>query len=174
MLALLAAAAPAPAPPASPAPPAAPASPAQAELPAGEALRAQIAAADAELFDTLFLRCEPAHMRRIVADDLEFYHDKDGATRGADAFVADYARFCTERLKPDAWRARRELVASSLVVDPVPGVGAVEAGEHVFYERKGEGPEKLVGRARFAQLWVLTKDGWRLSRVLSFSHRPAQ
>ena len=142
-------------------------------LPPAAELRAQIAARDAELFDVLFLQCAPEKMRALVADDVEFYHDKDGVTRGADAFVADYARFCAERQKPDAWRSRRELVAASLTVDPVPGVGAIETGEHYFYERKGDGPEKRVGHARFAQLWVLTPSGWRLSRVFSYAHRAA-
>lgn len=116
----------------------------------------------------------PDRMRALIAEDFEFYHDKDGLIPGADAFVAGYAKSCTERLKPDAWRSRRELVVSSLTVDPVPGVGAIETGEHYFYERKGDGPEKRVGHARFAQLWTLTPTGWRLSRVFSYAHGPAQ
>lgn len=164
-LAVLAAAAqPAPAPAT---PPAAPA------IPTGETLRAEIAARDSDLFETLFNRCDEARMRSLVAPDIEFYHDRDGATRGADAFVGDYMRWCTERQAPNSWRSRRELVASSLVVDPVPGVGAIQAGEHLFYERRGDGPERLAGRARFAQLWVRAPDGWRLSRVFSYSHGPA-
>ena len=149
------------------------ASPATLALPEGAALREQVAARDAELFDVLFNRCEPERMRALVADDLEFYHDRDGVMRGADAFVAGYARSCAERRAPDAWRSRRELVAESLVVDPVPGFGAIEAGEHLFYERRGDGPERLAGRARFAQIWALTPEGWRLSRVLSYSHAAA-
>ena len=151
-----------------------PAEPAVA-LPPPEALRAEIAARDSELFELLFDRCEPERMRALLAPDLEFYHDRQGLIRGADRFVADYARFCAERQAPGAWRSRRELMAETLVVDPVPGLGAIEAGEHVFYERQGDGPERLAGRARFAQLWVLGPDGqWRLSRVLSYSHRPAE
>jgi hypothetical protein len=142
-------------------------------LPDAATLRTEIAARDAELFDVLFNHCDPDRMRGLVTADIEFYHDRDGLTRGADAFVADYRRFCTERQAPDAWRSRRALVPESLIVDPVPGVGAIEAGEHLFYERRGEGPERLAGRARFAQLWVRAPDGWRLSRVLSYSHGPA-
>lgn len=143
-------------------------------LPDGPVMRAQVAARDAELFDILFNQCEPERMRALVTDDIEFYHDRDGATRGADAFIADYTRFCTERQAPDAWRSRRELVAETLTVDPVPGLGAIETGEHMFYERRGDGPEHLAGRARFAQLWLLTPTGWRLSRVFSYGHRAAQ
>jgi hypothetical protein len=142
-------------------------------LPPPAELRAQIAAKDAELFELLFQQCAPDRMRALVADDMEFYHDKEGQVPVA-AFLAGYAKSCDERQKPDAWRSRREIVAGTMTVDPVPGVGAIETGEHVFYERKGDGPEKLAGRARFAQLWKLTPTGWRLSRVFSYAHGPAK
>jgi hypothetical protein len=142
-------------------------------LPAPAALREQIAARDLELFDVLFEQCAPDKMRALVTEDIEFYHDKSGASFGADKFVGDYAGFCEERKKPDAWRSRRKRVEDTLTVDPVPGFGAIETGEHLFYERQGEGPQKLVGRAKFAQLWKLTADGWRLARVFSYAHGPA-
>lgn len=147
--------------------------PAAVALPDAATLRVEIVARDAELFDVLFNQCAPERMRALVAPDIEFYHDRDGASRGADAFVEGYRRSCTARQAPDAWRSRRALVPESLVVDPVPGVGAIQAGEHLFYERRGEGPERLAGRARFTQLWVRAPDGWRLSRVFSYSHGPA-
>lgn len=143
-------------------------------LPDQPALTEAVAARDAELFELLFLGCDPARMRTLLAPDLEFYHDRSGVMRGADEFVTQYARNCEERRAPDAWRSRRELVPASLHVDPVPGHGAIETGEHLFYERRGDGPERLAGRARFANLWVLGADGqWRLSRVFSYAHGPA-
>jgi len=148
--------------------------PAAVTLPDAATLRSEIAARDAERFDLLFNRCEPERMRALIAPDLEFYHDRDGVVRGADRFVADYRRFCTERRAPNAWRSRRALVPESLIVDPVPGHGAIEAGEHLFYERRGDGPERLAGRSRFANLWARTPDGWRLSRVFSYSHRQVE
>ena len=138
-------------------------------LPPPAELRAQIQARDAELFDVLFIQCAPDRMRAIVAEDMEFYHDKDGQVPIAD-FLSGYAKNCVERQKPDSWRSRREVVAGTMTVDPVPGLGAIQAGEHVFYERKGDGPEKLAGRARYAQLWRLTPSGWRLARVFSYAH----
>ena len=144
-------------------------------MPEGPALRVSIEARDAELFELFFQGCDPARLRPMLADDVEFYHDKGGFVfRNAEAMVADYAKQCAERAKPDSWRSRRELVTSSLIVDPVPGYGAMEAGDHLFYERKGDGPERLAGRARFSMVWVWSDGSWKLSRVLSYGHQPAE
>lgn len=142
-------------------------------LPEGVALREAVAARDAEFFELVFEGCDPVRVRGMIAPDFEMYHDKGGfVARGAEPFLADYAKSCEERKKPDAWRSRRELEPATLNVHPVPGYGAIEDGYHMFYERKGNGPEKKVGRARFTQLWALTPDGWRLARVFSYDHRP--
>ena len=142
-------------------------------MPEGSALRASIEARDAELFELFFRGCDPARLRPMLADDIEFYHDKGGFVfRNAEAMVADYAKQCAERAKPDSWRSRRQLVKESLIVDAIPGYGAMEAGDHLFYERKGDDPEKLVGRARFSIVWAWSEGGWKLSRVLSYDHQP--
>lgn len=141
-------------------------------LPQGPALTEAIRARDDALFTLVFTACEPERLRAMVTPDFEMYHDRDGVVAtSADAFVSGYATSCAARQAPDAWRSRRELVASTLNVHPVPGYGAIEDGEHVFYERRGDGPERLVGRARFTQLWRLTPDGWRLARVFSYAHQ---
>ena len=142
-------------------------------IPGGPALTGAIHAADTALFGLYFDGCNPVKLRAMVTDGMEFYHDKGGVTSatGAD-FVRDYAQSCEARKAPDAWRSRRELVPESLHVDPVPGFGAMEVGEHQFYERKGNGPEKLVGRAGFAMVWRLDGISWKLHRVLSFGHKP--
>jgi hypothetical protein len=147
---------------------------ASAPMPEGPALRQSIEVMDGRFFELYFLGCDPAALKSMIAEDVEFYHDKGGFVfRNAEAMVSDYEKNCAERKKPDAWRSRRQLVASTLTVDPVPGHGAIETGEHLFYERKGDGPEKLVGRARFAIVWRWDESGWKLSRALSFGHGPA-
>jgi hypothetical protein len=151
--------------------------PAAVTIPPRAELERQIAARDAEFFGLFFTGpCDTARFRGMLADDVEFYHDKAGFNvRNADEFVAIFAKDCGRRQDPKEWRSRRELVRESLHVDPIPGWGAFETGEHLFYERHGvNGAEKLVGRARFAQVWVLGRDGqWRVSRVLSYDHGPA-
>ena len=155
---------------ADPPPPAPPPS-----IPAQPALTEAIVARDAEFFALYFTGCDPARLRMMLAPDLEFYHNKGGFVfRDAEAMVADYAKECAAKKPPDAWRSRRELARDSLRVDPVPGHGAIADGEHYFYERKGDGPEKRVGYGRFTIVWALSPDGWRMSRALSFAHRPAE
>ena len=143
-------------------------------VPAGAELTRSLAAVDADFFALFFLGCDPARLTTLVTEDLEFYHDKAGvvATSGA-ALVADYAKNCEARKAPDAWRSRRELVPETLRVDPVPGYGAIEYGEHRFYERKGDGPERLAGFAVFTMLWKLDAGAWKLARVMSYGHRAA-
>lgn len=144
-------------------------------LPEGAALREEVRAADDRFFTLYFdARCHPEEVRAMIADDLEMYHDKGGVVAtDAEHFMADYRQGCSARAGADAWRSRRELAAESLVVDPVPGFGAIEDGDHRFYERRGDGPERLAGMAHFTQLWVKSPDGWRLKRIFSFSHRAA-
>ena len=138
-----------------------------------EDLRSQIVAADARLFEVFMERCDPEALRAMVTDDFEFFDDRGGlvATDG-DAFVAQYAGRCSGRDAPDAWRSRREALAETIAVFPIEHYGAVETGEHVFYERQGDGEERRVGRARFAQMWKREGSSWKLARVFSYDHAP--
>ncbi|MDO8294920.1 MAG: nuclear transport factor 2 family protein [Caulobacter sp.] len=149
--------------------------PAGPVLPQGEALTAAIKARDAEFFEVFFTGCDATRVAAMLEPDFEMYHDREGVVATSAApLVEGYAQSCEERKKPDAWRSRRELVAGSLKVEPIPGYGAFEEGDHIFYERKGDGPERLVGRAHFVQVWRLSPDGWRLARVLSYSHEAVE
>ena len=149
--------------------------PAGPVLPQGEALTAAIRARDAEFFEVFFTGCDAARVAAMLEPDFEMFHDREGViATSAAPMVEDYARSCEEQKKPDAWRSRRELVAGSLRVEPIPGYGAFEEGDHLFYERKGDGPEKLVGKAHFVHVWRLSPDGWRLARVLSYSHEAVE
>jgi Domain of unknown function (DUF4440) len=145
-----------------------------AASPTPDPVKAALLERDAAFFDLYFLRCDPAKVSAMVMPDLEFYHDRGGfAFASGKAFVADYQKSCAARQKPDAWRSRRELVAASFAVHPIKDYGAMTTGDHLFYERKGDGPEKLVGQARFMNLWRNDKGVWKLARVFSYDHGPA-
>jgi hypothetical protein len=146
-------------------------------LPEPVELTRQIETADAELFKLFFEGpCDTARFRAMLSDDIEFYHDKGGFNvRKPEDFVAQFEQRCTELKDPASWRSRRELVRGSLRIDPIPGWGAIEVGDHLFYQKHGvNGKERLAGKAKFAMVWVLEQDGkWRLSRVLSYAHEAA-
>ena len=143
-------------------------------IPPQPQLAEQVRQADSELFKLFFEGpCDVPRFRAMLTDDIEFYHDKGGFNvRKPEDFVGMFEQRCKELTDPTTWRTRRELVPATLHVDPIPGWGAMEVGDHLFYERHGaKGEEKLVGTAKFAMVWVLGPDGkWRLSRVLSFAH----
>ena len=137
-------------------------------------LKAELLGADRELFSLMFDQCDAPSLSAMVTPDIEFYHDKGGASRGRDRFIADYEQGCRARQAPDAWRSRRQLVSDSFQVNPVPGTGAITEGTHLFYERQGDGSETLVGQARFAILWTRREGGpWQMSRAFSIDHRDA-
>ncbi|MEM1057199.1 MAG: nuclear transport factor 2 family protein [Bacteroidota bacterium] len=121
-----------------------------------------LAEADRELFDTIFVDCDPDGAVAFLDDDVEFYHDKVGASMWDDVHTAirNQAASC-----PRLTGITRELVEGSLFISPIPGFGAVQTGVHRFTE--GE----AVTVARFTHLWRETPEGWRVSRVLSYDHR---
>lgn len=137
------------------------------------ALTETISRLDQTLFASIFDHCDSAALRPLVADDLEFFHDKHGQTASSGAqFVETIAGMCARQATGEDYRARRELVADTSQVYPMQGYGALHTGVHRFYMLEPGKPERLVETGRFANLWQQGADGqWRLSRVLSYDHR---
>jgi uncharacterized protein (TIGR02246 family) len=116
---------------------------------------------DTQLFDA-YNRCDLEKFSALLADDLEFYHDKGGFSRGRQATV--------DGVKNNiCGKVTRELVPGTLEVYPIANYGAVEIGVHRFHHPGHETAES-VGEAKFIHLWQ-NKDGvWKITRVISFDH----
>jgi hypothetical protein len=128
------------------------------------ALRETIAALDAKLFDA-YNRCDLDALSAIVADDLEFYHDVTGLSRGREPFIAAIKNNICGKV-------HRDLVAGTMEVYPLAHYGAVEIGEHVFCDPR-QTPvcdPKTAGIAKFVTIWRLQDGGWQVTRVISFNH----
>ena len=126
-----------------------------------DALFKTVQALDTQLFDA-YNHCDLATMGAMVADDLEFYHDKTGLSVGKAPFIAAIKQNICGKVE-------RRLVAGSLEVYPLNGYGAVEIGVHRFYH---PGEPENVGEAKFVTLWQ-NKDGtWKITRAISFDHEP--
>lgn len=123
-----------------------------------------IAAQDAALFDA-YNKCDLEKLGAIVADDLEFYHDQTGLSRGRQNFV-DSIR------KNICGKVHRDLVAGSLEVYPLHGYGAVEIGAHMFCDSRktSKCDEATSGVAKFVMLWQNDGGAWKLTRVISYNH----
>ena len=123
----------------------------------------ELARMDSAMFEASFVTCDAAKANAIFADDVEFYHDKDGLSSG------EQVRENTRRLTascPAKHGVTRTVVPGSLRVYPIEGYGAVQVGVHRFDER-GAATSTL---ARFVSVWKLQDKTWRLARVLSLDH----
>ncbi|MEA2604356.1 MAG: hypothetical protein QOF89_5348 [Acidobacteriota bacterium] len=140
---------------------------ADAQPPKGPAapdeLLGTIAALDGELFDA-YNRCDLEKLGTFFTEDLEFYHDQTGLSRGRQAMV-DAVK------KNICGKVRRDLVPGTLEVYPLHGYGAVEIGVHRFCgPKKTEKCGEASGVAKFVMLWQNKDGAWRITRVISFDH----
>ena len=135
-------------------------------------LHDEIAAMDKVLFASVFDTCDTKTLATVVADDFEMYHDKGGLTaRSGAEFVKAIEGMCARQKTGEDYRARREIVPGTMKVYPLDNYGAVETGEHRFYQLLPGKPEKLVEISLFTHVWKKDGKGWQVTRVLSYDHR---
>lgn len=120
----------------------------------------ELANMDRELFNAAFVNCDQAKFGSLFTDDAEFYHDRTGATYGESV---KQLQSC-----PRDNGVKRTLVPGSLEVYPIKDFGAIQMGRH-YFTREGEPGAEI---AKFVHLWRYSDGKWRLSRVMSFDHRP--
>ncbi|MEP6619405.1 MAG: nuclear transport factor 2 family protein [bacterium] len=146
-------------------------------------LRAQTPAAPlpADLYTTLatqdsalfaaFNNCDVTAFGGFFTEDVEFYHDKLGKSSSRAALVQTLANRCTEVRGGKIPALRRELVSGSVEVHPLIGYGAIQSGRHRFIE-SSNGKERVSEFAKFTHVWEYKDGAWRVSRELSYDHRP--
>ena len=132
----------------------------------------EVAAADKALFSAFFDRCDVDALAKMVTDDFEMFHDKNGyMTKSGKEFLDGIKETCARQKTGEDYRARREIEAGTLKVYPLNNYGAIETGVHRFYQLLPGKPEKLVEVSQFTHVWKKEESGWKLSRVISFDHR---
>jgi hypothetical protein len=131
-----------------------------------EELTKAVTALDKELFDA-YNTCNLDKLGTLVADDLEFYHDKTGLAVGKQPFL--------DAIKNNiCGKVTRQLVAGTLEVYPLHGYGAVEIGVHRFYHPASSPDKDVVGEAKFVTLWQYKDGAWKITRVVSYDHEVAK
>lgn len=130
-----------------------------------DSLQDTIAALDAAVFDAFNTCSNPAQLDRhagYFASEVEFYHDTGGVTRSRTKMLQNTARHVCGTF-------RRELVPGTLKVFPIKDYGAIEQGSHRFCHFEGGTCE---GMADFVIVWHNQEGHWKITRVLSYAHRP--
>lgn len=135
----------------------------------------EIAEQDRKLFDLVFIRCDADQLAQMLTADFEFYHDKFGKVASSSAqFVENIRKGCESQAKGVDIRARRELVEGTMVVYPMNNYGAIQTGRHRFFGVELGKPDKLRESGKFFHVWKREDGKWKLSRVFSFDHHPAE
>lgn len=127
-------------------------------IPESQLLYDTIVNMDSLFFDA-YNHCRMDEMGAMISDDVEFYHDKGGlSTVKADILNAIEHNICN--------KVTRELVKGSIEVYPIKGYGAVQMGQHRFYNRL-ENPGVPSRAGKFVTTWQ-NKDGqWKMTRIIS-------
>ena len=120
---------------------------------------------DRQLFDA-YNHCDLKKFDSLLADDVEFYHDQGGVTLGHAALTESVGNnICTGD-------TQRVLVKGSLKIYYMKGYGAIEMGVHQFLHPKTES-QNGTGEGSFVHLWRYKDGAWKVTRVLSYDHHPA-
>ena len=128
---------------------------------AQDALYQEIAKADGELF-AAFNAHDADKVVSYFDKDLEFFHDKGGLQN------FDQVLSGTRSMFKQGTDLRRELVPGSLEVYPIHDYGAIEIGAHKFCHT--ENGKLDCGVFKFVHVWKKQKDGWKITRVISYDH----
>jgi ketosteroid isomerase-like protein len=125
-----------------------------------------LASLDRGLFDA-YNTCDLETFASFFVDDVEFYHDKGGVTRGRPALV--------DSLKTNiCGKTRRDLIPGTLEVHPMDGYGALQIGAHRFCDAAAKQCDGTSGGvAKFIHLWQNRDGDWKITRVISYDHGPA-
>jgi uncharacterized protein DUF4440 len=135
--------------------------PVVAQEQAPDPLYQEIAKADAELF-AAFNAHDVDKLGTYFDKGLEFFHDKGGLQSFEQ--VISGTRSVFEQNKD----LRRELVPGSLEVHPIHDYGAIEIGAHKFCHT--ENAKLDCGVFKFVHVWQKQKDGWKITKVISYDH----
>lgn len=124
--------------------------------PESQALHDTVATLDSMYFST-YNTCNLALMDTLMADDLEFYHDRGGLMTSKKEFLLSIRNNICGKVA-------REPAPGSIEVYPIAGFGAVETGYHRFYNLN----ERSVSRySKYIIIWRQRGGRWQMTRIVS-------
>lgn len=124
--------------------------------PESQALHDTIATLDSIYFNT-YNTCNLALMDTLMAEDMEFYHDRGGLMTSKQDFLLSIRKNICDQVT-------REPAPGSIEVYPIHGFGAIELGYHRFYNHK----EKTASPySKYIIIWRRSNGRWQMTRIIS-------
>lgn len=127
---------------------------------------------DSLLFQVGFNTCDISQFESLLSESFEFFHDKSG--------ISDRKKFLNDLKNglckyPETYQSRRELIVEKTQVFPLYEngelYGAIQYGEHRFYEKMDGKQEQFSSTAKFTHVWILENGLWKLNKSLSYDHQ---
>jgi len=129
---------------------------------------------DSLLFNVGFNTCDISQFDNLLSEKFEFFHDKDSISNKTEFLYKLRNGLCKS---PSTYQSRRELVTGSTEIYPLFKnkflYGAIQMGNHNFYETISGKSETFASIAKFTHVWLLENGVWKLSKSLSFDHQEA-
>ncbi len=130
-----------------------------------------IARHDATIFEAAFRTCDGEALRRVMADDLEFYHDKYGIIASSlDEFLDGTLPDCERRRSGEQPYLERRIGPGSMVVRRIGNDAVMQTGSHSFWLREPGQDIRKVETGLFTHIWVKTDGDYKIKRVISYDH----
>ncbi|MDP3392999.1 serine hydrolase [Sediminibacterium sp.] len=142
------------------------------QVDSNSALYKTIIAKDSLLFNVGFNTCDISQFEYLISNKFEFYHDKDSISYKKDFIYNLRNGLCKS---PNNYQSRRELVKESIEIYPLYKgkvlYGAIQSGNHKFYEKIAGKKETYASSAKFTHIWLLENGDWKLTKSLSYDHQ---
>ena len=126
---------------------------------------------DSILFDAGFNNCDLVAIEKVLAEDLEFYHDVGGLQDKAMFMKAMKENICSS---PDR-KPIRKLTPNSVKIYRLNQneqlYGVIQEGVHEFYIHEPGKELYQTGSALFSILWLKVEDEWKAKRIYSYHHQ---
>ncbi len=144
----------------------------QAQIDKNSELYQTILSKDSLLFEIGFNHCNITQFENLLSDKFEFFHDKDSISNKKEFLYNLKNGLCKS---PTKYQSRRELITESTEIYPLYKnkvlYGAIQTGNHKFYETIVGTEEKFASTAKFTHVWLLENGIWRLTKSLSYDHQ---
>jgi hypothetical protein len=126
-------------------------------IPVDQELYNTIVALDKRFFDA-YNTCDLKTQDALFSEDLEFFHDKGGLSTSKTQIM--------EAMKNNiCGKVTRTLIDGTIEVYPIKGYGAVQMGEHKFFNNQEPSAKQIP--SKFVTIWKNDNGNWQMTRIIS-------